>query len=1530
MHPREETIITTPQGVQTVYSKHQFLETNIGSHSLLCCGHQFGETDDKDIADMLDSEDIDLEEKSTFSKYGTGIVLLFKFISYMFSVFVVLSILSLPSIYIYAESDALTNEMVTVTQQMAAVSLGNLGEGHTECNAEAEPIGNTAADAGTLHIGCPAGASIGSINAIYGDVRGVCGCPSSQTPTTSCPSTFPYLSSAREATMPNGAKFKTTPCCSAEADSAGRPLFPELQFEYNNVSSVGDPSCASETAQTIVGKRCLGRTACTVSAKPDLHQAWAVPSADQCLTSAGFRLRELADGTMVCSNSLSGNGMTACPTSPRRLVVVARCFADHVQLGPFGSFTKQEVAIMVAVFDAMAILVFILLVRNLTRREKREAEFRSSTSISDYTVFIPSLPEHDTIHELDRDLRQFLEAHLNACEPVPMIHDTDVDKNLKLPLVKVVDVNFGLSDTRLIAWNKLRGELLYKLETAEKTHLVLTQGQETYKKLQEWSEKGLFDVGCCARARRHPYIHAKIAFDNMESLIKKIAEVDEEIKIVLHGGVVSSPRSPKADEIEIEATHAKCAYVTFETAESALRARREFPNSRVLGWCTRQYVVRNGGDDLLLAGIEDKRPIPVMPEKYNMHAIRTRNAPEPSDIVWENVGTPRLVRCAKQGMTSLATLAFLFGIFILVFYLEDAKRSIQLEHPQVECSQFADVDNVAAAVYDEMLVLSDSYAASNPNKTRTGRMECFCQELLSNNSGNPLSLESFLFTVPYPEGAQKEALCWDWFQSFVSAQAITYGVAVLTLVLNSLAKPFVAWMVEHESRRSRGSQLYSLATKLFGFQFVNTGLVVLLVNSYFEQQWFFFGKGTYSDFDSEWYLGPGTSITVTMFLMIFTPQIARLGRGLSKWMSICRDRNCSFNKNVTNKITQNEFNKLFEGQSMEVAERYAQMLTVAFVALAYSAMLPVLIPIAALFFGLMLVSETMLFIHCYRTPPAFAPALAKSMSSLLMYAVPAHLAFGLWAMTNPDIFPSTDALQTAMDASLSANSTSTALSVSNAAEKGLAQVAALDTGGLEFSTRFESTAGIVLFASFLAIASCLVFQAVLFRWVRQVLVVIGKCCSEKRKLRKDLPPLYEALPVADINATMAAGKKSLERRQKGHLWSIYKQAHAFNLRHQKATDIIASALQRIKQLEQEAYEAQSRQEATENQINHIENFRSTAEVRWRQLRLTPDSDEKSAAINDVMDQLETYDAEVAGLKLQKQEEDANLEGMADLYDQLNAAIQEAKLAAATKEVVEKGSNRIEGLASYSMQSHPEYAAVFGFSVNIFDNTLSAKVQRSGTAQRHAKQQAQLVRHASVRVQDHTIHTIKHLRSFHIREQISPVASSPTPSPSAAASAADSTSCAADTGDVELVSLQPKEQVDCDSPIAHGQLIESTLNVPQLAQSSRAGHAEESKSDSLQSIEQPALRVNTTHTLNHASSLDQLHDTVEPQSDSHVPSALRVHSEESTSSAPSFLDMHEGKDSDSGPETAGSNEMADSSELDQASIPQQEQDSKHTE
>jgi len=65
--------------------------------------------------------------------------------------------------------------------------------------------------------------------------------------------------------------------------------------------------------------------------------------------------------------------------------------------------------------------------------------------------------------------------------------------------------------------------------------------------------------------------------------------------------------------------------------------------------------------------------------------------------------------------------------------------------------------------------------------------------------------------------------------------------------------------------------------KMFLVQFINTGLVILLVNARISEvslpAFFPIFAGRFSDFTVEWYKNVGATISLTMFINIFTPHI---------------------------------------------------------------------------------------------------------------------------------------------------------------------------------------------------------------------------------------------------------------------------------------------------------------------------------------------------------------------------------------------------------------------------------------------------------------------------------------------------------------------------------------------------------------------------------------------------------------------------------------------------------------------------------
>jgi hypothetical protein len=164
------------------------------------------------------------------------------------------------------------------------------------------------------------------------------------------------------------------------------------------------------------------------------------------------------------------------------------------------------------------------------------------------------------------------------------------------------------------------------------------------------------------------------------------------------------------------------------------------------------------------------------------------------------------------------------------------------------------------------------------------------------------------------------------------------------------------------------------------------------------------------------------------------------------------DRSCTWDRTRTRKVTQQQLENMYLGPELFLDERYAQvymctalfadlrlmlcllrpqMLAALFFSLTYSTGLPVLIPLAGLFFFTLYWVDKWLFCNLYRSPPQcvvelsslepqgyrfthcclclwgdrYSWHLAKRASVLLPLVAVFHFSFGAWMLSNQDIIP---------------------------------------------------------------------------------------------------------------------------------------------------------------------------------------------------------------------------------------------------------------------------------------------------------------------------------------------------------------------------------------------------------------------------------------------------------------------------------------------------------------------------------------------
>mmetsp|Transcript_41606 Transcript_41606/g.36997 ORF Transcript_41606/g.36997 Transcript_41606/m.36997 type:complete len:193 (+) Transcript_41606:757-1335(+) len=145
---------------------------------------------------------------------------------------------------------------------------------------------------------------------------------------------------------------------------------------------------------------------------------------------------------------------------------------------------------------------------------------------------------------------------------------------------------------------------------------------------------------------------------------------------------------------------------------------------------------------------------------------------------------------------------------------------------------------------------------------------------------------------------------------------------------------------QFERHKSLTQQLSSRVIKIFIAQFLNTGIIILLINAKFEGVSFW--QGRFSDQVPLWYVDVGAVIISTMIINVFSVPVAKLSGLIIKMMLRCCDRKCGCDPRVTRKKTQKAYENLYTNPEFLLDFRYAQVLTLVFVTFMYSSCMPLL------------------------------------------------------------------------------------------------------------------------------------------------------------------------------------------------------------------------------------------------------------------------------------------------------------------------------------------------------------------------------------------------------------------------------------------------------------------------------------------------------------------------------------------------------------------------------------------------------------
>jgi len=186
--------------------------------------------------------------------------------------------------------------------------------------------------------------------------------------------------------------------------------------------------------------------------------------------------------------------------------------------------------------------------------------------------------------------------------------------------------------------------------------------------------------------------------------------------------------------------------------------------------------------------------------------LRVRPAPEPAEIIWENLDISAASRALRTLASTAITLAILGASFVLIFQGQQAQRAAEFKYPgRTDCSTVSVYPGADPAEAQRLynfsladpgvLLQSDvekdvNWEFFNKTVGNTGKLECFCAAIgfspAYKSSHGTVSMYNYKFVNA--ETDEEEKWCGDWFRTRAYVGGLKYaavgGIAATNVLLH--------------------------------------------------------------------------------------------------------------------------------------------------------------------------------------------------------------------------------------------------------------------------------------------------------------------------------------------------------------------------------------------------------------------------------------------------------------------------------------------------------------------------------------------------------------------------------------------------------------------------------------------------------------------------------------------------------------------------------------------------------------------------
>lgn len=380
------------------------------------------------------------------------------------------------------------------------------------------------------------------------------------------------------------------------------------------------------------------------------------------------------------------------------------------------------------------------------------------------------------------------------------------------------------------------------------------------------------------------------------------------------------------------------------------------------------------------------------------HGIRVTEAPQPTEVLWENQDVPWWSRLLRQ-ICMLVTFVVLLVISLICIYVITVVGKSQAGNQLSYIgSELCDPVVPETTGNETQYVCYVNVAANWTKEYAVGQggdiLNCWCESM------------GYAALVEDPSLFQT---CSSWLLELGKSMSIMTAASMVVVVINLVLQWVFIAMAKFERSLSNNALNHSMMQKIFLAQTLNIGFVLFTVNTYGPKVLRDFlavipgvgnmlMRGPFSDINRGWYVVVGATILTNLLLNMFmVPGLNAVGVILSKFMRCCCRGRVKHHSELVQYYTNPEF---------DLKTKYAQLLTTVCVTLMYSSGLPLLYLIGFGYMALMYWSDKITLLWYSKRPPHYDAVLAKNAAEAMLYAIALHCIFAVVMFGQPCVFPS--------------------------------------------------------------------------------------------------------------------------------------------------------------------------------------------------------------------------------------------------------------------------------------------------------------------------------------------------------------------------------------------------------------------------------------------------------------------------------------------------------------------------------------------